>query len=66
MVGPEGGKESLRDAMYPNLIMNFIGTRLETRKRDGPKVSANPVSTHWKLKCHRIVTVILYTLFYIS
>ena len=50
MVGPEGGKESLRDAMYPNLIMNFIGTKPETRKRNGLKVFANPVRTHSKLK----------------
>ena len=51
-------KKSQRDAIHLNMIKNFIGTKPETQKRIGLKVSVNPVSTRRRFKCHMIVAIL--------
>ena len=57
MVGPEGGEESRRDAMYRNGITNFIGINKETPRNIGHKVSANPVSIQRGFNLPRIMKI---------
>ena len=40
------------------MIKNFIGTKPETQKRIGLKVSVNPVITRRRFKCHMIVAIL--------